>query len=170
MCLECDGYSHDAALHALDLRIRVHGWTLLQVGDESSAFTYTVGLLESYGHPELIILDVKRGLQVELLTRLASSIATTGRMSDVVTTLERLRFVEVHSSQMQPNHFAMWAERYGHLPAAGDVLQVLLPDDAFCGQHVGAVTRLDRPRLTPSPFGHPNRAQRRQRKRRGNAA
>lgn len=44
----------------VDRRIRKHGWTAIYVGDYATAptWTYTMGLEESLGQPELIIFDI----------------------------------------------------------------------------------------------------------------
>lgn len=53
MCLQCDGYSHELAMRAFDLQIKIHGRVVVQVGDIDLAFSYTVGLVDNFGHPEL---------------------------------------------------------------------------------------------------------------------
>ncbi len=158
-------------MQALDLQIRVHGWVVMQISDgpDDEAFSYTVGLLENFGHPELIVVDVDRRYQHGLLNALAQGVAANGRlMLDQPATLG-VRCVEVHPNHLHGEYFGTWANRYGHLPHPGDVLQVLLPDGAYCECHAPMVRRLDRPDRTQPPRSHMNRAQRRA-QRRGNAA
>ncbi len=170
MCLECDGYSHEAAVQAFDLKIRIHGWVVVQVGDGESAFSYTVGLVESFGHPELIVVDVDRRLQQGLINELANGIAANGRPALDRPSTRGVRCVEVHRNHLHGAYFAMWAARYGTLPQPGQVRQVLLPDSSYCECHAPAVRRLDRPDSTPPVQPHLNRAQRRRQARRGHAA
>ena len=58
-------------MRALDLQISVNGWVVLTVGEGEEAFTYTVGLVEHYDHPELIVVDLAREHQYELINTLA---------------------------------------------------------------------------------------------------
>ena len=46
---------------SLDLTIRTYGWQLHQITDDNP-WSYTIGLLESYDHPELMVT----GLELEL--------------------------------------------------------------------------------------------------------
>lgn len=170
MCLECDGYSHEAAMQALDLQIQIHGWAVLQVGDDEHTFSYTVGLVENFGHPELIVVDFEPRYQQGLLNQLAQGIAATGRLVLDQPATKGVRCVEVHRNHLHGDYFGKWADRYGGLPRPGQVLQVRLPDSAYCECHARAVRRLDRPDATPFVLPRLNRAQRRRRPGRGNAA
>lgn len=148
-------------MRALDLRVKVHGWSVVQVGDEHAAFSYTVGLVENFGHPDLIVLDVDRAYQYALINEIAKGIATTGRPALDRPLTEGVRCREVHTNHLTSEYFAMWATRYGGLPRPGQMMQVVLPDRAFCACHKHAVRRLDRPYSTPTV--QLNRAQRRSR-------
>ena len=65
MCDMCDGQSLDAHLDDVRDRIRRGGWALqgVEPGAEGHGWTYTVGLLASYDHPELVVVDddLRRG-------------------------------------------------------------------------------------------------------------
>jgi hypothetical protein len=169
MCLECDGYSHEEAMQALDLQIRVHGWALVQVQGDDTVWSYTIGLVEHFGHPELTMIDVKLDYQSEVITNLVEGVVARGELSRLSLLAERLQVVEVHPDHLGSDLFGRWASRYGAYPGPGSMLQILLPDDAFCECHRAAVHRLDRPGpLLPSPpFTALNRAERRRRDRRG---
>ena len=82
MCLQCDGYSHEEAMRALDLMIRTYGWALQQVNDVSTSWCYTVGLVENYQHPELVLMDVDPDVQGSLMTQLVEGITTCGELSE----------------------------------------------------------------------------------------
>lgn len=170
MCLQCDGYSYEEAMQALDLRIRVHGWVLQQVVDDDAGITwsYTIGLVENYGHPELAMLDVKASEQNRVLRLLVDGIVRHGAISDAMVTLERLEVVDVHLDHLQSELFGTWGNRYGFLPPPGSFRQVLLPSSAFCACHADAVTRLDKPGPLPPRYAsqerRPNRAERRRRR------
>ena len=82
MCLECDGFSHEQVMRGLDLKIRTYGWALTQVDEGPSAFSYTIGLVESYGHPELIALDFDAKHHHPLISWLVDDIVEHGRITE----------------------------------------------------------------------------------------
>lgn len=169
MCLECDGYSHEEVMQALDLRIRVHGWTLVQVQDGDSGWCYTIGLVERFGHPELCVIDAKLDVRAQVITHLVEGIAARGELP-ADQRLMGLECVEVHRDHLRGEWFGTWSERYGHPLRPGEMLQVLLPDSSYCACHAPLVRRLDVPGPTPSGPRRPNREERRRRPRRGHAA
>src|SRR4051812_43958895 len=101
MCLQCDGYSHEEAMQALDLQIRVHGWALVQVKGESTAWCYTVGLLENYGHPELTLLDLDLDEGSRLMTLLVDGIVARGEIDAGLVRLLGVRCVAVHDDHLR---------------------------------------------------------------------
>mgnify|MGYP002399403105 CR=1 FL=1 len=147
-------------MQAYDLIIRVHGWALVQVKDAGTAWCYTVGLTESYGHPELTIVDAELDHAARMITQLVEGIKSAGELS--ATTMRRfgVRCVEVHRDHLWGDLFGTWSNRYGCLLQPGEMLQVVLPADAYCECHRHQVRRLDRPAPPPAP---PNRAERRRR-------
>ena len=170
MCIECDGYSHEDAIHALDLQIRIYGWSVVQVGSDENAFSYTIGLVENFGHPELIVADADRRYQHELLNELANGVVANGRPALDRPSTRGVSCVGVHPNHLHGHYFGMWASRYGELPKPGQVLQVLLSDGSYCECHATSLRRLDRAESTPPAHPPLNRAQRRHRSRGGNAA
>ena len=171
MCLECDGYSHEEAMQALDLQIRVHGWALVQVKGDATSWCYTVGLIEHYGHAELTMIDVESGEAARLVTRLVDGITARGEVSGGLLRMLGLRCVEVHDDHLHGDLFGTWSNRYGRPLQPGEMVQVLLPDSAYCECHAPLVRRLDVPGATNrSPPRSPNRAERRRQARRGRAA
>jgi hypothetical protein len=168
MCLECDGYSHEEVLQALDLRIRVNGWTLIQVqDDDGSGWCYTVGLLEHFGHPELCAVDVDLPVAAQLISSLVSGIAARRKLAP-----NGFELLGVHHSHLDSGWFAMWSELNGRSLQPGQMLQVMLPSTSYCADHAPVVRRLDVPGPTPGGSRRPNREERRQRQRhrRGRAA
>lgn len=163
MCLQCDGYSYEAVMRALDLQIKIHGWAVVQVADGPDVFSYTVGLVENFGHPELIVVDVEPSHQQGLLNEIAKGVAARGRPALNGPATRGVRCLEVHQNHLHDNYFGTWANRYGALPGPGQVLQVLLPPSAYCKCHAHAVRRLDRPDSTPSGQPRPGTGQRRRR-------
>jgi hypothetical protein len=62
----------------LDLTIRTYGWQLTQVTD-TNPWSYTIGLTESYGHPELMIVGLELDLQNTVIRKIVDPIVETGQ-------------------------------------------------------------------------------------------
>jgi hypothetical protein len=159
MCLQCDGYSFEQAMLAVDLKIRTYGWQLTQVTD-TSPWSYTIGLPESYGHPELMMIGVGLDTQSAVIRKLVSMVETTGRIDTEEVEAHGLTLVEVHRSHLRGDWFGTWSNHYGHLPPAGTFLQIVPPPEWFCECHTYSTPRLDRPNR---PRGTGTRTSRRQR-------
>jgi len=158
MCLLCDGYSEQQVMQQIDLAIRVHGWQLTQVEDEHLPWTYTIGLLETYGHPELLVVDLKPDAEVALLQALVEIIQQHGSLPPDELGRRGLAVVPVHEAHLSTSLLASWSRYYGRCPAPGSFLQVLPPSSWFCECHAHAGRRFDRVDPQPPP---PNRAARR---------
>jgi hypothetical protein len=170
MCLECDGYSYEEAMQALDLQIRVHGWALVQVAGDGTSWCYTVGLVENFGHPELSMIDVALEYQRPVITELVDSVKRLGMIAPWVVQSERLTCVEVHADHLNGDLFGRWIGRHRRPLRAGEMLQIVLPPDFYCDCHALQIRRLDQPGPLPGIPRGPNRAERRRRNRRGRAA
>jgi Domain of unknown function (DUF4262) len=169
MCLECDGYSRDEVLQAFDLHIRVHGWTLVQVQGDGETWCYTIGLTESFDHPELVLIDVELDRQPALVQRLVDVIQREGTLPYEHLLSLGLGVVDVHADHLTSDLFGMWAARYDRYPEPGEMIQVVLAADGCCPFHSTATRRLDEPGSrppAPTPFPGPNRATRRAKRRR----
>jgi len=92
-------------MQALDPQIRVHGWALVQVKDESTTWCYTVGLLEHFDHPELALIDVDLEFGSRLMTELVEGVTTRGVVSPWLLRREGLRCIEVHPDHLRGDLF-----------------------------------------------------------------
>lgn len=156
-------------MQALDLQIRVHGWALVQVADDGAGWSYTIGLVERFGHPELCVIDAELNVGAQVINQFVKGIVARGELS-AEHRLMGLQCVDVHQDHLRSHLFARWSERYGHPMRQGEMLQVLLPAGSYCECHTPRVRRLDIPGPTPSGPRRPNREERRRRPRRGRAA
>lgn len=146
---------------ALDLTIRTYGWQLTQVTD-TNPWSYTIGLTESYGHPELMITGLELDLQNTVIRKIVDSIVETGSVDSPFLEREGVTLVEVHPTHLADHWFGTWSAHYERTPPPGSFLQIVPPGHWFCECHQHSVPHFELP--CPIPFG--NRAARRRRGRR----
>lgn len=146
MCLECDGYSHEQAMQALDLQIQVHGWAVVQVQADGPGWgwCYTIGLVEHFGHPELCIVDVDLQVGARTLNHLATQ-ATNRRLPLAQLRLPGVSIHEVHANHLWSDLFGKWSQRYEQPLMPGQMVQVVLREGVRSGHHAPLARRLDRP-------------------------
>jgi hypothetical protein len=172
MCQICDGATIDQVRLGLARIIDTHGWAVQGVTGETDAesWAYTVGLVERFGHPELVVTGINMKAAWGLLNDLADRVRDGERFAAGETIdLDGVDvgFANVHPAQFSRGVFAMWFDHYRAVAPAGlnlSALQVILPDWLFCARHARHMPRLDRP---DPALGHirPNRAERRSRAR-----
>ncbi len=161
MCLECDGYSFEQVMQAIDLDVRAYGWHHVLV-DEPRPWSYTIGLRESYGHPELAMVDVELSAQVALIRWACESIEDCGAIDEYERAALGVEIVTVDDAHLRSGDwFGTWHNFYGEPPPSGSFLQILPPPSCECEVHRGQSRRLDRSDLRPAG----NRQQRRARTR-----
>ena len=168
MCDICDGYTHEEVLRATELHIIGHGWALQGVEPDpdrdGGGWTYTVGLIESFAHPELVITDTDYQTAGEMLNALGEGV----RAGDDIRRMEPFGFTfrDVHPAHFENDLLNTWFNVYGRMPEPGMVWQVVLPDHCYCDHHRHRRTDLSDRDQFPSGI-ELNRNQRRARQRRG---
>lgn len=141
MCVLCDGGTVEEWLDGTRERIEEHGFTMVSV-DAKSPWTYTIGLLESFGHPELVITGVDPSAAQDLLRAFVAHIRSGDgfERGDVSLHGVPFRIGDVHPTQWVHGRFAMWVNYYGErgarsgeLPPTPVAVQILWPneDDVF---------------------------------------
>jgi hypothetical protein len=151
--------------------IRVHGWALTQVDGGHRIWSYTVGLMESFGHPELLVVQIEFAAQASLIERLVEPIRTTGSLDPVELEQLGVSTAVVHPANLTGELLGDWYRRYDDAPSPGSYLQVFAPDDWFCECHRGTTPRLDVPsRFAQQSSRAERRAEERARRRRRRAA
>jgi hypothetical protein len=174
MCVICNGATHDELLFDLHGRIERDGWTAMHVeaGHDNPSWSYTIGLTESFDHPELVVVGLHPPDAAWLLGWVAARIDAgagfeagehilmPGAGIDVLVG-------EVHPDQWTNDVFNTWLNYYGALgPPYPErrALQLILP----AGRR-GRRPHLAQPLLSePDPVIHqpwPSRAERRARHR-----
>jgi hypothetical protein len=144
MCLQCDGYSYEQSMLALDLTIRTYGWQLTQVTD-ANPWSYTIGLTESYGHPELMIVGLELDLQNTVIRKIVDPIVETGSVDCSFLEREGVTLVEVHPNHLAGDWFGTWSNFYERTPPPGSFLQIVPPGDWFCECHQHSMPHFELP-------------------------
>ena len=144
---------------ALDLTIRTYGWQLNQITDDHP-WSYSIGLLESYDHPELMITGLELEVQNIVIRKIVDSIVTNGGVDHAFLEREGVTLVEVHPNHLAGDWFGTWSNFYERLPAPGSFLQIVPPSDWFCDCHQHSMPHFE----LPGPIRFGNRASRRPRR------
>jgi hypothetical protein len=169
MCRLCDGASWDEFLEENAMRLAVYGYFLMGVvDDDCEPWVYTVGLMDSAAHPELIVAGPEPEACAAVLTELAERVLAGERFAvggKARAAGDPVSFGAVHPAQYENDTFNYW-----HEARAADVLdapeleavQVILGSSCFCEEHQHAQPILSNPAARvgerPPP---PNRAARR---------
>lgn len=154
MCDICDGTATiDDYFNRMHLRIAEHGWytVCVEADARSPGWLYTVGLSESFGHPELVVVGLKPDAAHEVLEALSLGVLdghryAVGEIADIGG--RRVRFGAVHPAHLSRDLVAAWRGYYrglGGEPPPLEVLQVICSDDFFCSCHRGGQRQLSRP-------------------------
>lgn len=127
-----------------DMHIRVHGWSVAGV-EEKRPWSYTIGLLESFGHPELVVTDMELA-SAHALINVVGGVVRDGDGTPDPEALAALgvQLVEVLPKHLRSHWFGSWSQFYGELPRPGDFLQILPPPGMFCECHQRTYRRFDR--------------------------
>lgn len=133
MCDICQGASDDELLFGIYGRIRNFGWGIeyVQGPDVSDSWGYTIGLSETFGHPELALAGSNARTTASLINTIGSAI----RLGDLPVAGElfdceghEYLLVDVHPAHYELGTFGMWDFYYNHLgetPGEHRVLEVV---------------------------------------------
>jgi hypothetical protein len=173
MCEICDGKTWTEVLQGMGKRIAEHGWSLEGVapGKHTEEWLYSVGFIENYDSPELVVAGEQTQFGGGLLCEIGDRI-TSGLRVKAGDRLDLDGFVveldTVHASYLAHGLLASWERYYdwlGERPGPLRALQVIPPSVGYCSFHEHRPGCLTVPG-TPG-FGHLlNRAARRARARR----
>ncbi|MEP7201670.1 MAG: DUF4262 domain-containing protein [Ilumatobacteraceae bacterium] len=126
------------------MHILVCGWSVAAV-EEDPPWSYSIGVLEKFAHPELVVMDMEIQAAGSLINYVGSQVRDGGGFLDHdALRAEGIRLVDVHERHMRSRLFKSWTRYYGEQPQAGDFVQILPPPELFCPCHRHAYRRLDR--------------------------
>lgn len=150
MCLECDGWTpEEIRQHTADC-IDWYGWAVQMVepSPRGWGWAYTLGLLERFGHPELVMVGrVHFGALGGLINQLGEQIQRGGRITaGGVARLggDDFPVVAVHPGQYEHGLFNLWFDHYQGAGPDLRALQILLPPEPGCPD-TALQPRLDQP-------------------------
>ena len=139
--------------------IRDHGWHCTSIGgeDDTPPFSYTIGLLDTFGHPELVIFGFNSTMAHSVLSIVARA-AERGQAFDLGQSCDKLLdnyscvFVEVprahHAEHVLsacwyyqdrdfPLYQIVWPSLDGHFPWHPDASEDLLAAQPVLGEYTG---------------------------------
>jgi hypothetical protein len=160
MCIICDGMSHEESNQRTMLAIERYGWSI--VGVEAGpriGWAYTIGLLEGFDQPELVVVGVEWPASADLLNRLGERAAAGASLHPgmIGPPPDHAGFGAVAPEHWKARStFAGWQSYYewrGGPPADPVAVQVFVP-----GEPASRLVRLDDPDADLSrivPFGRP---------------
>jgi len=140
----CEGASLD------DVRFHIHGliegsgWAVIPVEGNTPyrSWAYTVGLVQTFEHPELVVVGLDPLAAGRLLNSIGDAIRDGARLAAEEVILlgrEHIHMAQVHACHFAAGTFAAWVDYYGALgPPRPDpqALELVLP---------GTAPRLNRP-------------------------
>lgn len=145
----CDGANEQDLFGQFRARIAQFGFTMVHVGEGSSSWTYTVGLVEGLGHPEFVVTGLNPTAASVVVAGLVERVRAGERYTSASEASYEgvaLRFGAVHRSHWRHGRLAMWEayyDRFGGKPASRSAIQILWPnedgafppDRDFCHEH-----------------------------------
>jgi len=145
MCMRCNGYSLEEFRRHVDLTIRVNGYLIQQVADDlDGEWTYTLGVPESWGPPDLLIVDGPLEVQARLVTELITDVSDRGEIRPEVLEHLDIHLVPVHESHFASGIVGIWEDRQSRSATRGDFLQIRL-GPAWLGRQAADCIRMDQP-------------------------
>ncbi|MEX2294139.1 MAG: DUF4262 domain-containing protein [Acidimicrobiales bacterium] len=128
MCSLCDGSTYEEVLDDLHHIVQHFGWALQGV-KASPPWVYTIGLIERFDHPELVLAGVDISVAMGVLNALGTMIATGERLepgrSGVSVAEVEVAFGSVHPVHISAGLVGMWQERYARQPGVPPPLEVV---------------------------------------------
>ncbi len=160
MCIRCEGYGEEQVERMYDLMIDVHGFAMTQVREHGqNGWTYTMGLRDRFGHPDLLIVHLVPSVQAELASKLGQMVVSDGTLDHEVLVASDIELVPVLPDHFRDGLVAEWVNRYRRFPEEGDFLQVMMGPSQLCECCQHRMQRLDDP--APLQLHRKNRQQRR---------
>lgn len=142
MCMMCEGATREQVVDHHAKSVERHGWSVVAVDGTqwTPGWCYTIGLTETFGHPELAVVMCDDRQARRSLTRMVGRVAAGERLVSGYQELSGIGAVacrEVAPEQLAGGLIALWpgvADRLAWSMVVPDVLQVDLPF-LLCARH-----------------------------------
>jgi hypothetical protein len=152
MCMMCDGASPDEVIDRYGELIDEHGWVAVGVGGTARApgWIYTIGLTETYNHPELVVVTCSVDAAHRRLRGVIDGIAEGRYIEAGRQVIEGVGPAEcraVATNQLEAGLIAYWptvAHRQGWDLTVPAVIQIEARD-LLCADHDRVDWDLSRP-------------------------
>ena len=173
MCDICDGMTYEESRRRLDDVVTSHGWAIQGVEGtgHQPPWAYTIGLIEHFGRPELVVTDCTWPVAVSVLNDLGDRVAAGARLAAGDTIRCEVGCVElapVHPGHLLHGLCASWTDYYewrGEDPGPLEVLHAMPATERV--DDARTLRRRDLSALgAMNASGGPNRAARRRAARR----
>lgn len=159
MCELCNGATYQQVIERQVEHTRRRGWAMVHVGDEQ-AWTYTIGLSWTFGHPELVRIGRDHRATAAIFDGLVERIGAGSRFG--VGSTHRCAggqviFGAVHPRNLAGEWFLQWApvaRSAGHGTAGLRALQVIGTDEASCPVCLPSLVLLES-KISPARIVHP---------------
>lgn len=100
--------------------IRKFGWHVMQVsnaiGEEGPTFSYSTGIFEAFGAPEVIVFGLSKELEKSLINQYGDEIKSQGRLIDTGKRqggfLEGFDVAFIEANDFARKEFCCWADWY----------------------------------------------------------
>jgi hypothetical protein len=165
-----NGATREEYVRRLHLQIVDRGFTIIQVGTrtENKGWAYTIGLIDSRDHPELVVAGYRLDRAAAVLNQLGTAITAGDRLDipgdHLVFLGTEIGARPVHERHLEGGLIASWRSYYdsvGRYDLVPKALQIVLPDDRRCFKCQTTQPRLDESHR--APFDGLTRQQRRAR-------
>jgi hypothetical protein len=144
MCVMCSGATVKDVVNRLHREIEDRGFAIVPVEDasEKTSWAYTIGLVDSMNHPELVVAGHPLGAAVRVLGELGQAVLGGHRLepddSPITFHGAAVGVVPVHQWHLHQGLIAAWHWYYdgvGRPDVEPRALQILLPDAYVCPAH-----------------------------------
>jgi hypothetical protein len=170
MCVMCKGATREEFFRCLQRQIADRGFTVMSIGTrlENKGWAYTIGLIDSKDHPELVVAGYPLGRAAGILRQLGAAVVAGDRLDlpgdHLVFYGAEIGARAVHERHLQGGLMATWHSYYdsvGRYDLVLRAVQIVLPDGHCCFEHHTSQPRLDGSHRVP--FDGLTRQQRRAR-------
>ena len=157
MCELCDGADFDDVCSKMYRLISTHGFTVVPVGSSGTVrgWAYTIGLIDNFDHPELVIAGLPLDEAARTLLALGSCVSTGDSLAvpgGHSLNGEPIGVRPVHPRHLRDGLMNFWTGYYDWLVRSDielSALQIVMPANGYCWGHQKEQPDLSSPAHVP---------------------